>query len=104
MVFLSLLFSGQGSSLESRFVLFGGFGLLCIVAAVLVVAGGCVERISSVLVQLQDTTAQIRIRRTFLMLLLLSIVAQARNAICDRTFPQHEFTLRPVRWGVDSVL
>jgi Kef-type K+ transport system membrane component KefB len=75
-VFLSLFFSGQESSLESRFVLFGGFGLLCIVAAVLIVAGGRVGRISTVLVQLQDTTAQIRVRGTFLLLLLFSIVAQ----------------------------
>ena len=32
-VLLSLFFSGQETSLESRFVLFGGFGLLCVVAA-----------------------------------------------------------------------
>jgi Kef-type K+ transport system membrane component KefB len=37
-VLLSLFFSGQETSLESRFVLFGGFGLLCVAAAVLIAA------------------------------------------------------------------
>ena len=75
-VLLSLFFSGQETSLESRFVLFGGFGLLCVVAAVLIVGGGRVGRISTVLLQLQDTTAQIRVRGTFLLLLVFSMIAQ----------------------------
>jgi Kef-type K+ transport system membrane component KefB len=73
---LSLFFSGESTSLESRLVLFGVFGLLCVVVAALVAAGGHLSRLSGVLFRLQDTTAQIRVRGTFLLLLVFSIVAQ----------------------------
>lgn len=75
-VLLSLFFSGEATSLESRLVLFAVFGLLCVIVAALIVAGGRLSRLSDVLVRLQDTTAQIRVRGTFLLLLVFSIVAQ----------------------------
>ena len=75
-VLLSLFFSGEATSLESRLVLFAVFGLLCVIVAALIAAGGHLSRLSGVLVQLQDTTAQIRVRGTFLLLLVFSIVAQ----------------------------
>ncbi len=75
-ILLSLFFSGQPTSLESRFVLFGVFGALCVIAAAMIVAGGRVTRLSGVLLALQDTTAQIRVRGTFVLLLAFSIVAQ----------------------------
>jgi len=75
-ILLSLFFSGQPTSLGSRFVLFGVFGTLCAVAAAMIVAGGRVTRVSGVLLTLQDTTAQIRVRGTFVLLLAFSIIAQ----------------------------
>ncbi|MEP6640731.1 MAG: cation:proton antiporter [Gaiellales bacterium] len=73
---LSLFFSGESTALESRLVLFGVFGLLCVLVTALVAAGGRLSRLSGVLFRLQDTTAQIRVRGTFLLLLVFSIVAQ----------------------------
>lgn len=75
-ILLSLFFSSQPGSLESRFVLFGVFGALCAVAAAMIVAGGRITRVSGVLLALQDTTAQIRVRGTFVLLLAFSIIAQ----------------------------
>jgi Kef-type K+ transport system membrane component KefB len=75
-VLLSLFFSGQSTSVESRLVLFGGFGVLCALAAAVIAGGGRVTALSGVLVRLQDTTAQIRVRGTFVLLLVFSIVAQ----------------------------
>jgi len=73
---LSLFFSGQSTSLEDRLVLFGGFAVLCGLAALAILGGGRIGRVSSTLLRLQDTTAQIRVRGTFLLLLVFSIAAQ----------------------------
>jgi Kef-type K+ transport system membrane component KefB len=75
-VLLSLFFSDQATALGSRLVLFGEFGLLVAAVAGLILAGGRVGRVSGVLVRLQDTTAQIRVRGTFVLLLVFGIVAQ----------------------------
>jgi Kef-type K+ transport system membrane component KefB len=75
-VLLSLFFSTQPTSLSSHLVLFGLFFGLCALAAGVIVAGGRIARVSGVLVRLQDTTAQIRVRGAFLLLLGFSIVAQ----------------------------
>jgi Kef-type K+ transport system membrane component KefB len=75
-VLLSLFFSTQPTSLSSHLVLFGLFFGLCALAAGMIVAGGRIGRISAVLLRLQDTTAQIRVRGAFLLLLVFSIVAQ----------------------------
>ena len=75
-ILLSIFFSGHSTSVESRFVLFGGFAVLCLLVAVMIVAGGRFGRLSGVLLSLQDTTAQIRVRGAFLLLLCFSIIAQ----------------------------
>lgn len=75
-VLLSLFFSAQPTSLSSHLVLFGLFFGLCAIAAGVIILGGRVRRVSAVLVRLQDTTAQIRVRGAFLLLLVFSIVAQ----------------------------
>ena len=75
-VLLSLFFSTQPTSLSSHLVLFGLFFGLCALAAGVIVAGGRIARVSGVLVRLQDTTAQIRVRGAFLLLLGFSVVAQ----------------------------
>lgn len=67
-IVLSLLFSREATGTGSQLVLLGGF----LVAAVVAVAGilGLERsmRISSLLVRLQDTTAQIRVRGAFLLM------------------------------------
>jgi Kef-type K+ transport system membrane component KefB len=75
-VLLSLFFSTQPASLGSHLVLFGLFFGLCAIAAGMIIAGGRIGRVSAVLLRLQDTTAQIRVRGAFLLLLVFSIVAQ----------------------------
>jgi Kef-type K+ transport system membrane component KefB len=75
-ILLSLFFSEQPGSIGSRFLLFGLFAGLCAIAAGLIFAGGRAAHLSRVLLALQDTTAQIRVRGTFVLLLAFSIVAQ----------------------------
>ena len=75
-ILLSLLFSREGGGLASQAILLGGFAL-SVAAIGFVVAG--VERlptISDVLVRLQDTTAQIRVRGAFLLLVGFAFVAE----------------------------
>jgi len=75
-VLLSLFFSGESSGIGAKIVLLGGFVVL--VAAVgLTILG--VERsmhLSSALVRLQDTTAQIRVRGAFLLLVVFVVLAE----------------------------
>ncbi len=74
-VLLSLLFSEMSGSAASKVVLLGLFSLM---AGLAVVALGRLERstrLSTVLVRLQDTTAEIRVR--FAVLLLVAFVALA---------------------------
>lgn len=74
-VMLSLFFSGKSGGVGTKVLLFGGFGVLCLGAGAAIMLGGHVARISRALVRLQDTTAQIRVRGAFLLLVLFSIVA-----------------------------
>ena len=75
-VMLSLFFSGKSGGVGTKILLFGGFGLLCLAAVVAIMAGSHVSRISGALLRLQDTTAQIRVRGAFLLLVLFSILAE----------------------------
>jgi Kef-type K+ transport system membrane component KefB len=74
-VLLSIFFSGESASLGAQLVLLGAFALL--VAAVAIAVAG-LERsmhLTSALVRLQDTTAQIRVRGAFLLLALFVVLA-----------------------------
>src|SRR5438874_3494560 len=77
-ILLSLFFSGKGStSTAGKLILLGIFALVVVLIG-LAIAG--VERsggLSRVLVRLQDTTAQIRVRGAFV--LLIGFVALAQN-------------------------
>jgi Kef-type K+ transport system membrane component KefB len=75
-VLLSVLFSADSGGLGSRLGLFAAFALLCVVAAATIRGGGSLRRISGVLLRLQDTTAQIRVRGAFVLLLAFSVFAQ----------------------------
>ena len=75
-ILLSLLFSRQGGGIGSQAILLGGF---VIVAGAIGLAVGGAERLpalSQVLFRLQDTTAQIRIRGAFLLLIVFAFVAE----------------------------
>jgi len=76
-ILLSLFFSAKGSTdTTGKVILLGIFGLLVVLIA-LTIAG--VERsrgLSRVLVRLQDTTAQIRVRGAFVLLIGFVAIAQ----------------------------
>src|SRR5580704_9340586 len=117
-ILLSLLFSGRGStSTAGTLILLGMFGL--VVAAVGVLIAG-VERsisLSRVLRRLQDTTAQIRVRAAFVLLIgfttladqvgietiLGAFAAGALLSLLDRdemTHPQFRLKLEAAGFGV----
>jgi Kef-type K+ transport system membrane component KefB len=73
---LSLLFSRDASGTGSKLILLGVFVLLLVIIAASVVGLGRRMKISQVLVRLQDTTAQIRVRGAVLLLVVLVVVAE----------------------------
>jgi Kef-type K+ transport system membrane component KefB len=118
-ILLSLFFSGRGStSTAGTLILLGVFGLVVLLVG-LAIAG--VERwmsLSRVLQRLQDTTAQIRIRAAFVLLIgftaladtvgletiLGAFAAGALLSLIDRdeamTHPQFRLKLEAVGFGV----
>jgi Kef-type K+ transport system membrane component KefB len=74
-ILLSLFFSRDASSIATKLVLLGGFALLAIGFAFVVLRLERSTRIAAALVRLQDTTAQIRVRGAFM--LLVAFVALA---------------------------
>src|SRR6516225_6468215 len=118
-ILLSLFFSGKGStSTAGTLILLGIFGLVVVLAG-LAIAG--VERsmsLSRVLQRLQDTTAQIRVRAAFMLLIgftaladtvgletiLGAFAAGALLSLIDRdeamTHPQFRLKLEAVGFGV----
>src|SRR5437016_7942923 len=76
-ILLTLFFSGESSGLGEKLVLFGGFGLLVVVAALALTRLNRSMRLEGVLVRLQDTTAEIRVR--IAVLLLVAFVALAER-------------------------
>jgi Kef-type K+ transport system membrane component KefB len=75
-ILLSLFFSSEGSGIASQLILLGGFALA---AAVVIAALFGLERrmvITGVFSRLQDTTAQIRIRAAFLLLVGFAALAE----------------------------
>lgn len=83
-VLLSLFFSSSASSAGGQLALLGGFALVVLVLAVLVARAGRSMRLGDLLIRLQDTTAEIRIR--FAVVLLIA------------------FTTLAVRFGLESIL
>ena len=77
-VLLSLLFSASGASTSSRVSLLGAFVLLVAVTGLVVARAGRLMRLGDVLVRLQDTTAEIRVR--FAVVLLVAFTALAERA------------------------
>lgn len=74
-ILLSIFFSRDGAGVGAQFVILAVFAAALVVAGLVVAGAEHVGRISQLLVRLQDTTAQIRVRGAFL--LLIGLVALA---------------------------
>ncbi len=75
-ILLSLFFSREASSPVAKLILLGGFALVVVLVVVGVKGLGRVTRLSSVLLRLQDTTAEIRVRAAILLLVAFTALAQ----------------------------
>lgn len=73
---LSLLFSREATSAAARLALIGGLALLAIGVTLTILRAERLPRIAAVLLRLQDTSAQIRIRGAFLLLALFIVAAE----------------------------
>lgn len=113
---LSLVFSESGGSTGSRVVLLGLFALLIVLVAAAVALSSRSMRLSDVLVTLQDTTAEIRVRGAMVMLIAFVVLAErfglesilgafmagAAVGILDRdasTHPQFRVKLDAIGYG-----
>lgn len=76
-ILLSLFFSREATSTTSKLILLGGFGLTALALVFALTGAERSMRLSGALLRLQDTTAQIRVRGAFL--LLLGFVALAES-------------------------
>src|SRR5436309_5285689 len=75
-VLLSLFFSEKSSGVGAKLVLLGGFAALVVAVGVAVAGAARSMRLSSALVRLQDTSAQIRVRGAFLLLAVFVVLAE----------------------------
>jgi Kef-type K+ transport system membrane component KefB len=75
-VLLSLFFSEQSSGLGAKLVLLGAFASLVAAVGIAVVGAEHSRRLTETLQRLQDTTAQIRVRGAFVLLVGFVVVAQ----------------------------
>jgi Kef-type K+ transport system membrane component KefB len=118
-ILLSLFFSGKGStSMTGRLVLLGIFGLVVLLVGVAIASAERSLSLSRVLRRLQDTTAQIRVRAAFLLLIGFTALAESVGletilgafaagvllSLLDRdettTHPQFRLKLEAVGFGV----
>jgi Kef-type K+ transport system membrane component KefB len=76
-ILLSLFFSREATTTGAKLVLIGTFVLLAVAAGLAIARAERSTRFSALLQRLQDTTAQIRVRGAFL--LLIAFVATARQ-------------------------
>ncbi|MBV9713679.1 MAG: cation:proton antiporter, partial [Ktedonobacteraceae bacterium] len=74
-ILLSLFFSGETSNTGAKLILFAGFILFAGILTLVVLRVGRSMRITAVLHRLQDTTAQIRVRGAFLLLIGFVVLA-----------------------------
>jgi Kef-type K+ transport system membrane component KefB len=75
-VLLSLFFSASGGSTGARVVVLGAFAGLVAVTGVVVSGAARSMRLGQVLVRLQDTTAEIRVRFAVLLLVAFTVLAE----------------------------
>jgi Kef-type K+ transport system membrane component KefB len=118
-ILLSLLFSGErGTSTAATSILLGGFGLVVLLVGLAIVGVERAMSLTAVLQRLQDTTAQIRVRAAFVLLvgfaaladrvgletILGAFAAGALLVLIDRdqalTHPRFRVKLEAVGFGV----
>jgi Kef-type K+ transport system membrane component KefB len=75
-VLLSLFFSGEAAGVGVKLLLLALFGLFALAVGVAVLGAEQSTRISAAFLRLQDTTAEIRIRASFLLLALFVVLAE----------------------------
>ena len=75
-ILLSLFFSREATGIGSKLVLLGGFALVAVALVVALTGAERLRRLSTVLLRLQDTTAQIRVRGAFLLLIAFVALAE----------------------------
>jgi Kef-type K+ transport system membrane component KefB len=75
-ILLSFFFSGDSSSVGSTLLLIGGFVVLVIAIGLALAEVEQSSRLSSALVRLQDSSAQIRVRGALVLLIGLVVIAQ----------------------------
>lgn len=75
-ILLSLFFSGQASSPLSKLILLAGFAIVIVLLVVGVTRVERTMRISSLLLRLQDTTAEIRVRAAIVLLIAFVALAE----------------------------
>jgi Kef-type K+ transport system membrane component KefB len=75
-ILLSLLFSRESTSTGAKLILLGGFVLVALAAVVALMRVERSRAISRALLRLQDTTAQIRVRGAFLLLIAFVALAE----------------------------
>src|SRR5918992_1354723 len=75
-ILLSLFFSEDSSSVGSTLLLIGGFVVLIVAFGLALAEVEHSSRLSSALTRLQDSSAQIRVRGAFLLLIGLVVIAQ----------------------------
>ncbi|MEP6892873.1 MAG: cation:proton antiporter [Gaiellaceae bacterium] len=75
-ILLSLFFSRESTGVGAKLVILGGFAFLAVAIAVAVATAGRSSRLSMALLRLQDTTAQIRVRGAFVLLIGFAALAQ----------------------------
>ncbi len=73
---LTLLFSGESTGIAAKLILIGLFVLVIVAVAVGVMEAERSRRISAALVRLQDTSAQIRVRGAFVLLIGMVALAE----------------------------
>ena len=76
-ILLSLFFSREAASTTAKLVLLGGFFLVVGAFALALAGAERSRRLSAVLLRLQDTTAQIRVRGAFLLLVVFVALAES---------------------------
>jgi Kef-type K+ transport system membrane component KefB len=74
-VLLSLFFSGEGGGVGGKLVLLVGFVIFVVAVGFAILGFERSMRVSSTLLRLQDTTAEIRVRGAFLLLALFVVLA-----------------------------
>jgi Kef-type K+ transport system membrane component KefB len=118
-ILLSLFFSGTSStSSAARLILLGLFGLAVVLVGAAIASAERSRSLSRVLQRLQDTTAQIRVRAAFLLLIGFAVLAESAGletilgafaagallSLLDRdekmTHPQFRLKLEAVGFGV----